>query len=83
MVVAPYHHKPLMSENFVNNSIKNSLKEGKTSNSEGLSPVRCPVGMQRKRGCYQDTTRKKWSKEQIKEAIICYMWSKEEVRGYR
>ena len=66
------------------NSLDNSVKEAQTNNGEGLSPGKCPVGEQRRPGHHQTTARKKWTKEDNKFPITCYLKAKEEgQRGYR
>ena len=47
-------------------------------------PSRCPAGKQCGPGRNQTTTRKKWTKEENKTAISCYLKAtKESKRGYR
>ena len=84
VVVTIHHHKPLMSENALNNSLNNSVNEARTDNCEGLLLGKCPVGKQRGPGRYQITARKKWTKEENKTAISCYLKAtKESKPGYR
>ena len=78
VVVTPHHHKPLISENTLNNSLNNSVNEARTDNCEGLLLGKCPVGKQRGPGRYQITARKKWTKEENKTAISCYLKTKNE-----
>ena len=68
----------------LNNSLNNSVNEARTDNCEGLSPGRCSAGKQRGLGRHQNTARKRWTKEETKTAISCYLKAtKESKRGYR
>ena len=68
----------------LNNSLENGVKEARTSNGEGLSHGRCPVGEQCRPGRHQTTARKKWTKEDNKFSITCYLKAKQECqRGHR
>ena len=68
----------------LNNLTNNVVKEGRTDNCEDLLPGRCPVGKQRQPGHHQTTARKKWTKEENKTAISCFLKAmKESKRGYR
>ena len=67
-----------------NNSINISANDARIDNCEGLLPGKCPAGKQRGPGRHQITARKKWTKEEIKTAISCYLKrTKENKRGYR
>ena len=68
VVVTIHHHKPLMSENALNNSLNNSVNEARTDNCEGLLLGKCPAGNQHGPGRHQITARKKWTKEENKTA---------------
>ena len=69
---------------YLNNSLDNGVKEARTNNGEDLSPGRCPVGEQRRPNRHQTTAGTKWTKEDSKFAITCYLKAKEEgQRGYR
>ena len=57
----------------LNNSLNNGANEARTDNCESLSPSRCPVGKQRGLGCHQNTTRKRWTKQEKRSAISCYL----------
>ena len=60
------------------------MKEAWTNNGEGLLPSRCPLGEQHRPSHHQTTARKKWTKEDNKFAITCYLKAIEESqRGYR
>ena len=62
----------------LNNSLQNDVNETRTDNCEGLSSGRCPAGN------HQDTARKKWTKEENKTAISCYLKAtKKSKQGYR
>ena len=67
-----------------NNYLNNGISDTRTNNCEGFSPGRCPAGKQRGPGRHQITARKKWTKEENKTAISCYLKAtKESKRGYR
>ena len=64
--------------------MNNAVNEARTDNCEGLSPVRCPADKQRGPGRHQNTARKRWTKNENKTAISCYLKAtKESKRGYR
>ena len=49
-----------------------------------MRPGRCPAGKQCGSGRHQNTTRKKWTKEENKTPISCYLkLTKESKPGYR
>ena len=55
-----------------------------TDNCEDLLPSRCPAGKPHGLGGHQNTTRKKWTEDENKIAISCYLKAtKESKRGYR
>ena len=53
-------------------SLNNGGKEAGTK-GEGFSPGRCHVGKQRGPGRHPATARRKWSKEDNKVAMSCYL----------
>ena len=57
------------------------MKEARTDNCETLSPGRCPAGKQCGPGHYENTARKRWTKEENKTAISCYLKATEESKG--
>ena len=60
------------------------MKKTPTINGEGLLLGRFAVSEQRRPGCYQTTARKKWTKEDNKFAMTCFLKVKEESqRVYR
>ena len=60
------------------------MNEARTDNCEGLLPGRCPAGKQRGSSRHQNTARKKWTKEENKAALSCYLKAmKKGKRGYR
>ena len=65
-----------MSEMFNKKSLNNSVKDAETE-GEGFSPGRCPVGKQCEPGRHPVTARRKWSKEDNKMIILCYLQAKE------
>ena len=62
----------------LNNSLYNGVKEARTNSGEGLSPGKCPVIEQRQPSRHQTNARKKWTKENDKFTIFCYLKAKEE-----
>ena len=77
-------HKPLMSENVIEYFLNNGVNEATTDNCEGLPSGRCPAAKYRGPGRHQITARKRWTKEENKTAISCYLKAtKESKRGYR
>ena len=68
-----------MSDISLNNSLDNSMKEVRTNSREGPSPGRCHVSEQRRPGRHQTTARKKWTKEDKKFVITCYLKAREEL----
>ena len=62
----------------LNNSLYNGVKEARTNSGEGLSPGKCPVIEQRQPSRHQTNARKKWTKENDKFTILCYLKAKEE-----
>ena len=68
----------------LNNFLNNAVNKATTDNCEGLPPGRCTAGKYRGSGRHQITTRKRWTKEENKTAISCYLKAtKESKRGYR
>ena len=68
----------------LNNSLNNSVNEARTDNCEGLSPGRCPAGKEHGPHHHQITARMKWTKQENKTAISCYLKAtKESKQGYR
>ena len=62
----------------LNNSLNIGVSEARTDNCEGLSPVRCPAGKQRGPSRHQNIARKRWTKEENKNAISCYLKARKE-----
>ena len=58
-----------MSEMSNKKSLNNGVKETETE-GEGFSRGKCPVGKQHGPGCHHAATRRKWSKEDNKMAIL-------------
>ena len=72
-----------MSEMSNKKSLNNSVKESGTE-GEVFLPGRYPKGKQHEPGCHPATARRKWSKEDNKMAILCYLQVKEGPSiGYR
>ena len=60
------------------------MNEARTDNFEDLLPERCPAGKQHGSCSHQNIARKKWTKEENKTAISCYLKvMKESKQGYR
>ena len=68
----------------LNNFLNNAVNKATTDNCEGLPPGRCTAGKYRGPERHQITARKRWTKEENKTAISCYLKAtKESKRGYR
>ena len=61
----------------LSNSLDNCVKDAQVNNGEGLSLGRCPVCEERRPDHHQTTSRKKWTKEDKKISITCYLMVKE------
>ena len=60
------------------------MNEDRTDNFEDLLPGRCPAGKHHGSCSHQNIARKKWTKEENKTAISCYLKvTKESKQGYR
>ena len=68
----------------LNNSLSNGVNDARDNSWESISPGRCPAGKQDGPSRYQITVAKKWTKEETKTAISCYLKAtKESKGGYR
>ena len=70
-----------MSKMSYKKSLNNSVKEAGIE-GEGFSPSRCLVGKQHRPGCHPATTSRKWSKEDNKIAILCFLQAKDQMTQY-
>ena len=68
---------------FVNDSVSNCMNETRTDNSERSLALQLSMAKQYRLGRHQDTSRKKYSKEENKKAIISYLKGKKDVLGFR
>ena len=65
----------------LNNSLSNGVNEDRDNNWESISPSRCPAGKQDGPSRDQYTVVKKWTKEETKTAISCYLKATKESKG--
>ena len=78
VVVHPISTNFLRVKMSLNNYLNNDVNETRTDNCEGFLLGRCPTGKQCWPGRHQITARNKWTKEENKTAISCYLKARQE-----